>query len=54
MKKTNTKSQLKTNKLHLERQVLRTLQNHELDDVAGGTLTSAPTGVSGPPRFCCA
>lgn len=53
MKKTNTKTQIKANKLHLEREALRTLQTHELDNVAGGTLTSAPTGVSGPPRFCC-
>ena len=52
MKKTKIK--IKTNKLHIERQVLRTLQIQELADVAGGTLTSAPTGVSGPPRFCCA
>ena len=52
MKKTKTR--IKPNKLHLERQVLRTLETHELDDIAGGTLPSAPTGVSGPPRFCCA
>lgn len=54
MKKTQTQTQIKTNQLRLERQVLRTLQTHELDDIAGGTLTSAPTGVSGPPRLCCA
>jgi hypothetical protein len=52
MKKTTTKT--KTKKLHLERQVLRTLQIHELDDIAGGTLPSAPTAVSGAPRICCA
>jgi hypothetical protein len=49
MKKTETKTQ----KLHLDRQILRTLQTHELGEVVGGTLTSAPSGVSGPPRFCC-
>lgn len=54
MKKSKTKTPIKTNKLQLEREVLRTLQVHELDDVAGGTLPSAPTGVSGPPRLCCA
>lgn len=54
MKKSKTRTQIKTNKLHLERQVLRTLQTYELDDIVGGTLTSAPTGVSGPPRLCCA
>lgn len=48
-----TKTEIKTHKLHLDRQVLRTLQTHELGDVVGGTLPSAPTGVSGPPRFCC-
>ena len=53
MKKTKSKIQIKANKLHLERQVLRTLEIHELDDAVGGTLTSAPTGVSGPPRLCC-
>jgi hypothetical protein len=52
MKKTKSKIQIK--KLRLERDVLRTLQAHELDDIAGGTLTSALTGVSGPPRLCCA
>ena len=50
----NTKTTIKPHKLQLERQVLRDLQTHELEAVAGGTLTSAPTGVSGPPRFCCA
>lgn len=54
MKKTKTRTQITATRLHLERQVLRTLQAHELDDIVGGTLTSAPTGVSGPPRLCCA
>jgi hypothetical protein len=54
MKKTENKTEIKTHKLQLNRQVLRALQTHELGDVIGGTLTSAPTGVSGPPRFCCA
>ena len=54
MKKTKTRTQIKTNKLQLERQVLRALQTHDLDDIVGGTLTSAPTGISGPPRLCCA
>ncbi len=53
MKKTGIKTELKTRKLNLDRQVLRTLQTHEISNVVGGTLTSAPTGVSGPPRFCC-
>jgi len=52
MKKTKTK--IKTNKLRLDRDVLRILQPLELDDIVGGTLTSAPTGISGPPRLCCA
>lgn len=54
MKKTEIKNEIKTHKLHLDRQVLRALQTHEIVGVVGGTLTSAPTGVSGPPRFCCA
>ena len=49
-----TKINLKTSKLHLEHQIVRSLQTHQLQDIIGGTLTSAPTGVSGPPRFCCA
>lgn len=49
-----TKIQIKTNKLHLERQVLRMLQTHELDDIAGGRVTTAATALSGPPRLCCA
>jgi len=53
MKKIVTNTITKTRKLHLDRQVLRDLQICELGDVVGGTLTSAPTGVSGPPRFCC-
>jgi hypothetical protein len=54
MKKTAIKTEIKTHKLHLDRQVLRALQTHEISGVVGGTLTSAPTGISGPPRFCCA
>jgi hypothetical protein len=54
MKKSDTKTEIKTRKLSLNRQVLRALQTQELGDVVGGTLTSRPTGVSGPPRFCCA
>lgn len=50
MKKTETKKA----KLQLDRQTVRAMQTQELRDVVGGTLTSAPTGVSGPPRFCCA
>lgn len=48
-----TKTEIKTQRLQLDRQIVRTLQAHELGDVVGGTLTSAPSGVSGPPRFCC-
>lgn len=47
------KSPIKTTKLQLERQVLRDLASHELGIIAGGSLTSAPSGVSGPPMFCC-
>ena len=54
MKKIVTKTEIKTRKLHLDRQVVRDLQVCDLGNVVGGTLTSAPTGVSGPPRFCCA
>lgn|GEM_PF-5467153 len=54
MKKTGIKTEIKTNKLRLDRQVLRALETHEISAVVGGTLTSAPTGISGPPRFCCA
>jgi len=54
MKKMGMKTEIKTHKLQLDREVLRTLQAHEISAVVGGTLTSAPTGVSGPPRFCCA
>lgn len=54
MKKIATKAETKMRKLHLDRQILRDLQSCELSDVVGGTLTSAPTGISGPPRFCCA
>jgi hypothetical protein len=50
MKKSETKKQ----KLQLDGQIVRALQTQELREVVGGTLTSAPTGVSGPPRFCCA
>jgi len=50
MKKTETKK----HKLQLDHQIVRVMQTQELRDVVGGTLTSAPTGVSGPPRFCCA
>jgi hypothetical protein len=53
MKKTETKTDIKTHKLRLNRQVVRTLQTHELGNVVGGTLTSRPSGVSGPPMFCC-
>jgi hypothetical protein len=49
-----TKAKIRTPKLHLDGEVLRALQTHELVDIVGGTLTSRPTGVSGPPRFCCA
>jgi hypothetical protein len=48
------KTSIKTTKLHLERQFVRSLQPHELEDIVGGTLTSAPTGVSGGPHVCCA
>jgi ABC-type phosphate transport system ATPase subunit len=48
------KTNIKTSKLQLERQIVRSLETHELVDIVGGTLTSAPTGVSGGPRVCCA
>ena len=54
MKKTAIKTEIKTHKLHLDRQVLRSLQTQEISKVVGGTLPSAPTGISGPPRLCCA
>jgi hypothetical protein len=46
------KSPIKPTRLHLDRQVVRDLAIQELGLIAGGTLTSAPTGVSGPPLFC--
>jgi hypothetical protein len=49
-----TKIQIKTNKLHLEPQVLRLLQTHELDDIAGGRVTTVATVQSTPHRLCCA
>jgi hypothetical protein len=49
-----TKIQIKTNKLHLERQVLRMLQTHELDDIAGGRVVTAPTLQTNRQRLCCA
>ena len=49
-----TKIQIKTNKLHLERQVLRMLQTHELDDIAGGRVITVDTLQSNPHRLCCA
>lgn len=54
MKKTETKTEIKTHKLQLNRQIVRDLQAHELEVVVGGTLPSRPTGVSGPPLVCCA
>ena len=53
MKKSNAKIETKTPRLHLDREVLRALQTYELGNIVGGTLTSRPSGVSGPPRFCC-
>jgi len=49
-----TKIQIKANKLHLERQVLRMLQTHELDDIAGGRVVTAPTLQTNRQRLCCA
>jgi hypothetical protein len=54
MKKSNAKTEIKMPKLRVDREVLRALQAQQLADIVGGTLTSRPTGVSGPPRFCCA
>ena len=48
------KPETKKTKLQLDRQIVRAMETQELRDVVGGTLTSAPPGVSGPPRFCCA
>ena len=49
-----TKIQIKTNKLHLERQVLRMLQTHEIDDIAGGRVVAVGTLQSTPHLICCA
>jgi hypothetical protein len=43
---------IKRTKLRLDRDVIRTIDSHELRSVAGGLIEAGTSGCSTPRRYC--
>jgi hypothetical protein len=53
MNRTRARTEIRTPKLQLDREVVRAMQMHDLGEIVGGTPRLAPTQPSGTPRECC-